>query len=130
MCPGGQMGRRWSAKPTVRVPFGKPLRVYNSRPGLQALQCSDLWQSPKLITWYMRVQLSPLLPMHRWCNGSTRVSKTFGQGSNPCLCVLVLLPAPVDERLSRCSFKAEIAGSNPVGGIIWVGSPIGVGNCL
>ncbi len=32
MCPGGQVGRRWSAKPTIRE--------FDSLPGLQALQCS------------------------------------------------------------------------------------------
>ncbi len=36
----------------------------------------------------MWVRLPPLRPMHRWCNGSTRVSKTFCPGSNPGLCVL------------------------------------------
>ena len=44
-----------------------------------------------------------------------RDSKSDVLGSNPSPCVN---HAPVDEWLSRCSFKAEIAGSSPVRGII------------
>lgn len=47
MCPGRLMAGYWSAKPTVRVPFGNAY-ANKSRPGLQALQCSDLRQSLEL----------------------------------------------------------------------------------
>ena len=101
VCPGRLMVGCWSAKPTVRVPFppGRSANgnanANNSRPGLQTLQCSDLRQSPKLITWYMRVPFGNAgandschcYQMHRWCNGNTTVSKTVVLGSSPSLCV-------------------------------------------
>ena len=39
VCPGRLMVGCWSAKPTVRVPFGNA-NANDSRPGLQTLQCS------------------------------------------------------------------------------------------
>lgn len=76
---GRQVGRRWSAKPTIRG--------FDSHPGVQLLQRS-LMAKPQAHNLVI-VGSSPIAATkHRWCNGNITVSKTVVQGSNPCLCVL------------------------------------------
>ncbi len=73
MCPGRQVGRRWSAKPTMRE--------FDSLPGLQALQrhLTARYSAHNRAYTGSTPVAATKCQMHRWCNGSTRVSKTFGQ---------------------------------------------------
>ena len=77
--PGRQMGRHWSAKPIIRG--------FNPHPGVQPLQRS-LTAKPQAHNLVNVGSTPTAATMRRWCNGSIRVSKTFGSGSNPGLCVL------------------------------------------
>ena len=99
--PGRQVGRRWSAKPTIRG--------FDSHPGVQLLQRS-LMAKPQAHNLVI-VGSSPIAATkHRWCNGNITVSKTVVQGSNPCLCVrgaVGKLVKPQDFQACVCGFNSR-----------------------